>query len=66
MENSMKDYMTTYNLERKGTGFLAKLSANGIPVAEYDKKGRLTKIIDAFSLPVQECIPNMIASFRAS
>lgn len=61
MEDSMKNYMATYKFEKKETGFLAKLADTGNPVAEYDKRGRLTKVIDALCLPVQECVPNMIA-----
>ena len=57
----MEAYMETYTFERKGTGFLAKLVANGSPVAEYDNQGALTKIINAACLPVQECVPMMIA-----
>lgn len=66
MEKSIKNYMATYKFEKNGTGFLAKLAKNGNPVAEYDRAGRLIKVIDALSLPVQECVPNMISGCHAS
>ena len=56
----MEAYMETYTFEPKGNGFLAKLAKNGSPVAEYDRKGSLTKIINGLCLPVQEVVPMMI------
>lgn len=61
----MEKYMETYAFEPIGTGFLASLVANGSPVAEYDKKGSLIKIINGQSLPVQEVVPLMIARCQA-
>ena len=62
----MEKYMETYAFEPIGTGFLAKLTKNGSPVAVYDRKGSLTKIINGLCLPVQEVVPMMIERCLAS
>ena len=62
----MEKYMETYAFEPIETGFLAKLTNGGNPVAVYDRKGSLTQIINGFCLPVQEVVPMMIERCLAS